>query len=264
MKHARLALLGTIIIGAIITINSTLAQSGWRSTITGINLPLTTARIADARILAAAAKALEAVARENALSGRCRGTEIIQYDNKNRDTFIDSIEQDLMTQGFVLENLPGGDGNSYSLAARQGSRLVVLNVNLLEDGRALIAWCALEPVVQQVAPPPAPKPPKPIPPASIVTGRYNCQYVLASGNLVRPGTIQIVSSSTYRFFDDRTAHKYAYDPKSGRITWRSGPLANQNAYRETHLELDVGNRAHIYIMVRTAAGIFKWDCLRQG
>ena len=146
MKRCGLGMLCTFVIVAVWAQPGFSQPGTWRSTITGINLPLSASRIVDTKVLIAASKTLEAVARENALSGRCRGTEIVESSQPRPSRIVDALENGLVKQGFKLENLPGGDGSRYSVAARRGGRLIILNVNPLENGRMVIAWCALEPV----------------------------------------------------------------------------------------------------------------------
>jgi hypothetical protein len=255
MNHVGFALFTAILVG------SAFSQSGtWRSTITGVNLPLSAARIADAKVLSAAAKSLEAVAAENALSGRCRGTEIVEYAKPNPTSLVDTLESGLSAQGFSLENLPGGDDARYSLAARRGGNLIVLNVNALENGRVLIAWCALEPVVEALKPPApaAPRVLKSAPPLRVAPGKYICKYTLPSGTIVQAGTITVLSSSTYRWNDDRTAHKYSY--AAGRLTWRGGPFSDTETYRETRYEQDAQGRTRFTLTGRFSGGTLRWTC----
>jgi hypothetical protein len=255
MKHARFAIFVALAVG------TAFSQPGtWRSTITGVDLPRSAARIADAKILSAAAKALEAVAAENALSGRCRGTEIVEYAEPGPTSIVDTLENGLSAQGFSLENLPGGDDARYSLAARRGGSLIIMNLNALEGGRVLVAWCALEPVVQALKPPAPPTPiaVKTAPPSKVAPGTYVCKYALPGGNVVQAGTITVLSSSTYRWNDDRTVHRYAY--AAGRLTWRGGPFSDAQTYRETRYERDAEGRARLTLSARTSNGTLRWTC----
>lgn len=255
MKHFGFAMFTTLALG------TAFSQPGtWRSTITGVDLPQSAARIADAKILSAAAKALETVALENALNGRCRGTEIIEYAQPDPTSIVETLESGLSAQGFSLENLPGGDDASYSLAARRGGRLIVLNVNALEDGRVLVAWCSLEPVVEVIKPPSPPAPPaiKTAPPAKVVNGKYVCSYTLPSGNIVQAGTITVLSSSSYRWNDERTAYRYVYN--AGRMTWRGGPLGDTYTYLETRYEHDPAGIPRFRLRVRSSSGTLNWTC----
>ncbi len=247
MRHARFALLIPLLVSTAAQLG--FAQSGtWRSTITGVNLPRSAARIADAKVVSAASKSLEAIAAENALSGRCRGTEVVLSAQKPTG-IVDSLETGLSAQGYSLENLPGGNDIRYSLAARRGGRLIVMNVNALEESHVVIAWCALEPVAQSVKAPPE---------TDVLLGKYGCSYTLPSGSFVRAGTITVISSSMYRWNTDTTLHQYAYVAR--RLTWLSGPLSDAQTYMFARYLPGRAGRARFSLTERTQTGMLRWSC----
>lgn len=242
MKRFGVATLCTFLIG------TALSQPGtWRSTITGIDLPQSAARIVDAKIIVAAARTLETVAAENALSGRCHGTELIETTKPSPAKIVDLLENGLSKQGFTLENLPGGDDARYSLAARRGGRLIILNVNALENGHMVIAWCALEPVVgitNRI-------------PSHVTTGRYACRYTLGT-KVIQAGTITVISGSTYLWSADRSPYQYVYS--AGRVLWRSGQFSDATTYRDSRYEQDASGNPRFTMRVQTSGGSLNWTC----
>ncbi len=249
MNHARFAFLIPLLV-SLASAQVGFAQPGtWRSTITGVNLPRSAARIADAKIVSAASKSLEATAAENALNGRCRGTEVVQIAQKP-NSIVDKLEAGLSAQGYSLENLPGGNDTRYSLAARRGGRLIIMNVNALEGNLAVIAWCALEPVTESVA--------DAVSKDAVLFGKYLCSYTLPNGSLVRAGTITVISKSIYRWNTDSTLHQYAYTDQ--RLTWLTGPLSDAQTYSLSRYVPGQVGRAQFNLTERTQTGMLRWSC----
>jgi hypothetical protein len=250
MKHAWFTLFIPLLVNVAVP-QLGFAQAGtWRSTITGVNLPQSAGRIADSKIVSAASRMLETVAAQNALNGRCRGTEVVQSTQTKSPSIVDSLETGLSARGYSLENLPGGEDARYSLAARRGGSLIVVNVNALGNSHVVVAWCSLEPVAQTVQAPESK--------TAVPLGKYVCSYTLPNGSLVRAGTITVISSSTYRWNTDSTLHQYAY--AAPRLTWLSGPFSDTKTYLFARYVPSRAGRPRFSLTERAPSGMLPWTC----